>query len=44
MVKGRIVESGGAELVQELESSGYAPILRRLGIEDEEEAPVAHGR
>jgi Fe-S cluster assembly ATP-binding protein len=40
MVKGRIVESGGAELVQELESAGYAPILRRLGIEDEEEAPV----
>ena len=40
MVKGRIVESGGSELVQELESSGYAPILRRLGIEDEEEAPV----
>jgi Fe-S cluster assembly ATP-binding protein len=40
MVKGRIVESGGAELVQELESAGYAPILRRLGIEDEEEAPT----
>jgi Fe-S cluster assembly ATP-binding protein len=43
MVKGRIVETGGAELVQELESSGYAPILRRLGIEEEEEAPT-HGR
>src|SRR6185437_12967670 len=43
MVKGRIVQSGGNELVQELESSGYAPILRRLGIEDEEEAPI-HGR
>jgi Fe-S cluster assembly ATP-binding protein len=41
MVKGRIVETGGAELVQELESAGYAPILRRLGIEDEEEAPVS---
>jgi len=41
MVKGRIVESGGEELVQELESAGYAPILRRLGIEDEEEAPVS---
>jgi len=40
MVKGRIVESGGAELVQELESSGYAPILRRLGTDEEEEAPV----
>ena len=44
MVKGRIVESGGAELVQELESAGYAPILRRLGIEDEEEAAASHGR
>lgn len=41
MVKGRIVQSGGEELVQELESAGYAPILRRLGIEDEEEAPVS---
>jgi Fe-S cluster assembly ATP-binding protein len=44
MVKGRIVESGGAELVQELESAGYAPILRRLGIEEEEEAPTRDGR
>jgi Fe-S cluster assembly ATP-binding protein len=44
MVKGRIVESGGAELVQELESAGYAPILRRLGIEEEEEAPSSNGR
>jgi len=44
MVKGRIVESGGDELVQELESAGYAPILRRLGIEDEEEAPITNGR
>jgi len=44
MVKGRIVESGGNELVQELESAGYAPILRRLGIEDEEEAPITNGR
>jgi Fe-S cluster assembly ATP-binding protein len=40
MVKGRIVQSGGNELVQELESAGYAPILRRLGIEDEEEVPT----
>jgi Fe-S cluster assembly ATP-binding protein len=40
MVKGRIVESGGDELVQQLESTGYAPILRRLGIEDDEEAPT----
>jgi Fe-S cluster assembly ATP-binding protein len=43
MANGRIVESGGEELVQELESQGYDPILRRLGIEDAEEA-AAHGR
>src|SRR6266567_8223701 len=38
MANGRIVESGGAELVQQLESEGYDPILRRLGIEEAEEA------
>jgi len=38
MARGRIVESGGAELVQQLESAGYEPILRRLGIDDTEEA------
>jgi Fe-S cluster assembly ATP-binding protein len=38
MAKGRIVESGGDELVQQLESAGYDPILRRLGIDDSEEA------
>src|ERR1700736_403891 len=43
MARGRIVESGGAELVQQLESEGYDPILRRLGIEDTEEA-TSHGR
>jgi Fe-S cluster assembly ATP-binding protein len=43
MARGRIVESGGEELVQELESQGYDPILRRLGIEDAEEA-ATHGR
>jgi len=42
MANGRIVESGGSELVQQLESEGYDPILRRLGIEDAEEA-TAHG-
>src|ERR1044072_2209368 len=35
MAKGRIVESGGAELVQQLETEGYDPILRRLGIGEE---------
>jgi Fe-S cluster assembly ATP-binding protein len=43
MATGRIVESGGAELVQQLESEGYDPILRRLGIEDAEEVTI-HGR
>ncbi len=43
MANGRIVESGGAELVQQLESEGYDPILRRLGIEEAEEA-ANHGR
>src|SRR5438067_5876360 len=43
MAKGRVVEAGGSELVQRLESAGYAPILRRLGIEDEEEA-ATNGR
>ncbi len=43
MANGRIVESGGPELVQQLESEGYDPILRRLGIEEAEEA-ASHGR
>jgi Fe-S cluster assembly ATP-binding protein len=37
MARGRIVESGGNELVQALESEGYEPILRRLGIDSAEE-------
>jgi Fe-S cluster assembly ATP-binding protein len=43
MANGRIVESGGDELVHELEAQGYDPILRRLGIEEAEEA-ASHGR
>jgi Fe-S cluster assembly ATP-binding protein len=43
MANGRIVESGGEELVHQLESEGYDPILRRLGIEDVEEA-TSNGR
>ena len=43
MAKGRIVESGGEELVHQLEAEGYDPILRRLGIEDVEEA-ASNGR
>jgi Fe-S cluster assembly ATP-binding protein len=37
MANGRIVESGGPELVQRLESEGYEPLLSRLGIHGEEE-------
>jgi Fe-S cluster assembly ATP-binding protein len=44
MANGRIVESGGSELVQQLESEGYDPILRRLGIEEAEEAARSNGR
>jgi len=43
MANGRIVESGGGELVQQLEAEGYDPILRRLGIEEAEEA-TTNGR
>jgi Fe-S cluster assembly ATP-binding protein len=46
MAKGRIVESGGPELVQRLESEGYEPLLSRLGIgaEEAEEEEAIHGR
>jgi Fe-S cluster assembly ATP-binding protein len=37
MADGRIVASGGSELVQQLEAEGYDPILRRLGLEQESE-------
>jgi Fe-S cluster assembly ATP-binding protein len=36
MIDGRIVESGGAELAQELEDGGYDAVRQRLGLE----APV----
>jgi Fe-S cluster assembly ATP-binding protein len=38
MANGRIVESGGPELVQQLESEGYEPLLSGLGIHGEEES------
>jgi Fe-S cluster assembly ATP-binding protein len=38
MGTGRITESGGDELVRELESVGYTNVLKRLGIEGAEEA------
>jgi Fe-S cluster assembly ATP-binding protein len=37
MSKGQIIESGGPELVQELESEGYDPVLARRGIVEQEE-------
>jgi Fe-S cluster assembly ATP-binding protein len=39
MIQGRIVESGGPELADELEAGGYDGIRRRLGIEVKAEAP-----
>src|SRR5215210_6808274 len=44
MAKGRIVESGGRELVQQLESEGYDPILRRLGVDGAEGGDTNNGR
>jgi Fe-S cluster assembly ATP-binding protein len=43
MADGRIIESGGSELVEELESVGYTNVLTRLGIASAEEA-TTHGR
>lgn len=43
MAEGRIIESGGNELVTELEEVGYSRVLARLGIAGAEEA-VTHGR
>src|SRR5690606_3052397 len=39
MIKGRIVESGGPELADELEAGGYDAIRARLGIEVEAKTP-----
>jgi len=43
MSKGQIIESGGPELVQELEAEGYDPVLARPGIVETEEL-TADGR
>jgi len=37
MIKGRIVESGGEELVHQLEAEGYEPIEQRHGIDASQE-------
>lgn len=44
LVKGRIVESGGAELVAQLEAQGYEPILERLGVAEQNGKVAIHGR
>ena len=37
MIDGRIVDSGGSELAEELESGGYDAVRKRLGIEKKAE-------
>jgi Fe-S cluster assembly ATP-binding protein len=44
MAQGRIVASGGSELVQQLEAEGYDPILSRLGLEAEGTEVATNGR
>ncbi|MDQ3809790.1 MAG: Fe-S cluster assembly ATPase SufC [Chloroflexota bacterium] len=44
MVNGRIVESGGEELVHQLEAEGYDPILARHGLPGSTEEVAADGR
>jgi hypothetical protein len=39
MMDGRLVESGGPELADELEDGGYEGLRTRLGIEAPEEEP-----
>jgi Fe-S cluster assembly ATP-binding protein len=41
MIDGRIVDSGGAELADELEKGGYDSVRERLGIEKSPEAEAA---
>lgn len=40
MIQGRIVDSGGAELADELETGGYESIRERLGIEKPADTPA----
>jgi Fe-S cluster assembly ATP-binding protein len=40
MIDGRIVDSGGGELAEELESGGYEAVRGRLGIRKPEAAPA----
>lgn len=40
MIQGKIVDSGGSELAEELEAGGYESVRSRLGIEKAEEGPM----
>ncbi len=44
MAHGRIVASGGSELVQRLEEEGYDPILSQLGLDTEATEAATNGR
>jgi len=44
MAQGRIVASGGSELVQRLEEEGYDPILSQLGLDAEATEAATNGR
>lgn len=44
MLDGRLVESGGPELADELEASGYEGIRNRLGLVEPKEAPEQPAR
>jgi len=41
MAAGRIIASGGSEVVAQIEESGYDPMLRQAGIEAEAAAAAA---
>jgi Fe-S cluster assembly ATP-binding protein len=41
MAAGRVVASGGGELVDRIEKDGYDPILREAGVELEAEVATA---
>jgi Fe-S cluster assembly ATP-binding protein len=40
MIGGRVVDSGGRELAEELETGGYEAVRERLGIRKQEESTI----
>lgn len=40
MIQGRVVDSGGSELAEELEAGGYESVRERLGIEKPDDGPM----